>query len=85
MLDQPMLPIQWSPFQNGYSPYKALALATSALVCLSKIPKHKVTSSKNFILVVIVAIDSGLFKFAWGEGMKKTSSNPSKSGRLAED
>ena len=43
ILDQPMLPVQWSHFQNGYSPDKALASATSALVYISKIPKHKVT------------------------------------------
>ena len=52
------------PFQNSYSPYKVLASATSALVYLSKIPKHKVTWSKNSILVVTVALDSGPFKFA---------------------
>ena len=81
-----MLPIQRSLSQNGYSLHKALASVTSALVCLSKIPKHKVTWSKNFILVVTVVLDSGPFKFAWGEDMKKTfPSNPSKSGRLAED
>ena len=86
ILDQPTLPMQWSPFLNGYSHYKALASATSTLVCISKIAKHKVTWSKNSILVVTVAPDSGCFKFTWGEGLKKTSpSNPSKSRRLADD
>ena len=86
ILDQPMLPLQWSPFQNGYSPYKALASAANALVCISKIPKRKVTWSKNSILVVAVAPDLGPFKFAWGENLKKTSpSNPSKSDRFADD
>ena len=82
-----MLLIQWSPFQNGYSMYKALASATSALFCISKIPKHNascLSKSENSISVVTVAPDSGPFKFAWGESLKKTS-NPSKSGRLAED
>ena len=66
--------------------YQALASATSALVYISKIPKHKVTWPKNSILVVTVAPDSGPFKFAWEEGLKKISpSNPSKSTRLGED
>ena len=74
------------PFSNGYSPYKSLASATNALVCISKIPKHMVTWSKNSILVVTVAPDSAPFKFAWGEGLKKISpSDLSKSSRLAED
>ena len=50
ILDQPTLPIQWSPFLNGYSPYKALASATSTLVCISKIAKHKVTLVKELYL-----------------------------------
>ena len=57
------------PFQNGYFLHKALASATSALVFLSKIPKHKETWSKNSILIVTVALDSGPFRFAWGEGL----------------
>ena len=73
------------PYSKWLFSVQALASATSALVCLSKILKHKVTWGKNSILVVTVAPDSGSFKFARGEGLKKTSSNPLKSGRLAED
>ena len=66
--------------------YKALATATDAMVFLSKILKHKVTWSKDSVLVDAVVLDPGPSKFAREKGLKKTSlSNPSKSVRLTED
>ena len=74
------------PFSKWLFSLQSACLGCQAFVCLSKILKHKVTWSKNSILVVTVALDSGHFKFAWGECLKKASPlNPSKSGRLAED
>ena len=69
-----------SPFQNGYTPYKALAGLPF------QYPPKKVTWPKRSILVVAVVLDPRVFKFAEGKGLKKISpSNNSKSDRLNED
>ena len=69
-----------SPFQNGYTPYKALAGLPF------QYPPKKVTWPKRSILVVAVVLDPRVFKFAEGKGLKKISpSNNSKSDRLHED
>ena len=66
-----------SPFQNGYTPYKALAGLHF------QYPPKKVTWPKRSILVVAVVLDPRVFKFAEGKGLKKISpSNNSKADRL---
>ena len=64
---------------SSYTPYKALASATSTMVFVSKKPTYKVNWSQSSILVVAVALDPRSLKFAWAEGPQKTSLNPSKS------
>ena len=69
-----------SPFQNGYTPYKALAGLPF------QYPPKKVTWSKSSILVAAVVLDPQAFKFAERKDLKKISpSNNSKSDRLNED
>ena len=51
-----------------------------------KIPKPKVTYSKNSIFIVAVVLDPRPVKFARGKGLKKISPlNPSKSGKITDD
>ena len=50
IIDQPMLPIQWSSFPKGYTPYKFLTLATNTMFLFFKIPKHEISWSRELHL-----------------------------------